>query len=546
VPATSARAFGDSVGVGVRLTWLDTSYGDFATLQARLRELGVRHVGDGMCPTCEYQIDRLKRLAADGIKANVAVGNLSSGTPLMQASLNAIRDRLPESVESVTPANEPDIEPVADWLGMTRDYQVELYRRVKSDPGLKHLAVLGPALVRRESRAELGDLSAHMDRGNIHPYPGGAWPYHNIVDEKQLASLVSGNKRLIATEIGYHTDLTYTGAHRPVSERAAGFYTPTAVLEGFAGGIERTYFLHLADPWTPAEAQAKGIPIRENTFGLLRHDLSPKPSFLALRNLMRATDAASAPVSSPGALRYQLEGAGPDVRQMLLRSANGTYALVLWRQVSVWDRYALRDLSPAPDRVDVVLGQPVSLARRFEPVESDQERQRWSDPRRIPVDLAGGPVVLRMWATSTQGATTATAGSATVAGTSLLKVSGKGVVGAQTKVAPPKRRRPRLTKRVVLKVRCAAPCAFVTARSKLILTRAGRRRVFRLKPVVVRAKAKPTALRIGVSGRVRRAARRSLKRGGRVRAVVVVTARSHSGRRLARVTKKIYFRAGSL
>jgi phage tail tape-measure protein len=62
----------------------------------------------------------------------------------------------------------------------------------------------------------------------------------------------------------------------------------------------------------------------------------------------------------------------------------------------VWDRTALRDLSPAPDHVDVTLGEPVALARRFNPVASDAETQRWTDPQKIPVDLAGDPVVLRL------------------------------------------------------------------------------------------------------------------------------------------------------
>ena len=49
-----------------------------------------------------------------------------------------------------------------------------------------------------------------------------------------------------------------------------------------------------------------------------------------------------------GGLRIALEGAGTDVRRLLLRSADGSYALALWRDVSVWDRTAQRDLRPRP------------------------------------------------------------------------------------------------------------------------------------------------------------------------------------------------------
>jgi hypothetical protein len=93
VPARSARAFGDSVGVNVRLHLSNSSYGDFETVKARLLELGVRHIGDGLCPTCEHQIDRLKRLASLGMRVNLGLGN-QNDSAVMQQGLEVIRNRL--------------------------------------------------------------------------------------------------------------------------------------------------------------------------------------------------------------------------------------------------------------------------------------------------------------------------------------------------------------------------------------------------------------------------------------------------------------------
>jgi hypothetical protein len=394
--AQSARAFGDSVGVNVRLTWIDTSYGDFSTLRARLLELGVRHVSDGLCPTCEYQIERLRLLAAEGIKANLGIGWLQGGTETIAPGVQAVRARLRDSVAAVSGVNEPDVSGLSDWIARTRAFQAELHRQIKADPLLAHLPVIGPSLVHRESRDALGDLSAHLDRGNLHPYSGGLPPVRNLADEQQLMSAVSGDKPLIISEVGYHTDMAHTGPHRPASERAVAVYTPRIALEAFRFGIERSYIFQLLDPWSPAAAQARGIPASENSFGLLRWDLSPKPAFHALRNLLRAVDGDSAPLASPGTLRVGLEGAGSDVRSLLLRSADGSLALVLWRDVSVWDRDAQTDLSPPPDRLDLVFGEPVTVAQRFDPVLSDAETQRWTDPRRITLDLAGELVVLRL------------------------------------------------------------------------------------------------------------------------------------------------------
>ena len=385
--AQSARAFGDSVGVNVHLASLPTSYGDFTTLEARLRELGVRYVRDGICPTCTYQISRLKRLAAAGIRSNIIAGQLSDSTATLAGNLRAIRDLLPESVVSVEAPNEPDITGDPEWVQHTRVFQQELYSRVKSDPRLAHLSVLGPALVNPSSPSALGNLAPYLDRGNSHPYPGGGTPLHNLAEVTLLAAAVSGTKPIVATEAGYHSDLTTTGGHYPASERAIGIYMPRLALEGFRVGFERTYVYELANPW-PDSSRPPNVSLAENSLGLLRGDLSRKPSFLALRNLLRTVTAGSAPVTTPGGLRLGLEGAGPDVRQQLLQSADGSYALVLWREVSVWDRVARRDLFPEPKRLEVVLGEPVALAQRFEPVESDAELQRWTNPRRMAVDLS--------------------------------------------------------------------------------------------------------------------------------------------------------------
>ena len=397
VPAQSARAFGESTGVNVRLTWTTSAYGRYDTIIARLAELGVRNVRDGLCPTCTYQTDALNRLARLGIRSNLGIGTLQNGPTSIPAGLKGIREKLLRgSVASIEAPNEPDISGVADWIPKTRAFQIELFRQVNADPAVSAIPVLGPSLVNPASRGQLGNLSGHLDRGNIHPYSGGLPPLYNIGSEKLLASLVSGAKPVVATEAGFHTDLALGGGHHGATEEVVAVYTPRIFLEAFRGGIERTYLFQLADPWTDADAIRFGGSLSENSFGLLRHNLAPKPSFYALRNLLRSVNAASAPVASPGGLRLSLAGAGPDVQRLLLRAADGTYALVLWRTVSIWDRNADRKLAPAPDRLEVVLGDPIASASRFDPVGSDAATRSWSRPQRIPVDLAGAPVVLRL------------------------------------------------------------------------------------------------------------------------------------------------------
>jgi hypothetical protein len=524
VKAQSARAFGDSVGVNVRMHLTNSaSYGDFATIKSRLLELGVRHIGDGLCHNCPAHLQRLAALGDIGIKVTLGVGNQTEAA-LRDQRLQVVRERLLGAVEAIAGPNEVDYGGDPNWIANTRAYQAELYARVKGDPALRNLPVIGPSLVYRQSRAALGNLSAHLDRGNIHPYPAGVPPMTDLSLEFQLAAAVSGSKPLIATETGYHDDVAYTGVHRGASERAVGYYTPRSVLEAFRAGIERTFLFQLADAWSPAQQAQYGFSEQHNSFGLLRSDKSRKPGFIALRNLMHAVDADSGPVEMPGALRFGLEGAGPDVRQLLLRSADGSFALVLWRTVSVWDRDARVDLHPGADSLEVVLGERIGMAQRFDPVASEAEQQRWSDPRRVPVAVGGGPVVLRL--------------------TPAAQAPEQARARSERRKLAVTPRRQALRPFVVVRVRCAKRCARATARGALIVNRTRGRKPLRvaLKPDRSPSVAGRATLRLRIPLRGRRAARAALAGGRAVRAVIKVNGRGPKGARLWTARKRVVLR----
>ena len=564
VSAESARAFGDSVGVGAALNWDDTAYGNFELVRSRLLELGVRHVRDGLCSECRDHIPRLNRLAADGIKAHIISGELREGSPGLVRNLTAIRDRLQGSVVSVEPPNEPDMTGDPDWLAKTRAWQRELWTRVKGDPQLAHLLVLGPAVSGHPARASVGDLSDFLDRGNMHPYPGGQPPYNYLQDELRREAPITGGKPVQATEIGYHTDLTSTSQHRPASERAAAHYMPRIPLEGFKEGVERSFIYTLADLWSPDEAARRGFSKLENSFGLLRWDLSPKPSFLALRNLLDATNSDSAPVPNPGGLRYDLEGEPSDIRQLLLRSSDGGFALVLWRTVSVWDREQFRDLHPQADSLEVVLGQPTALAKRFDPVSSSEEQARWTYPRRIPIALGGAPVVLR-FAGAGAGSTSA-ARSASQAGTGATSKSGvrlrivAGSAARRTKKAPLKPTtkaplkpfrlkvrgaRARLGRSATVAIRCRPPCRSVGATGRLVVRAGARKRRYRPRPTRAVVRKGRATLRLKISARAHRVAVKALRRRGKVKLVVTLSPRSAGGAKLGTLTRTLTVKRGN-
>ena len=369
VAAAPARDFGNTLGVNVRFAWNDTVYGNYDAMEARLLELGARHVLDGLCAACPYQVAMLQRLSAKGIKADVGVGSLASGSAHMQAQLASVKGPLSGAVEAVVAPNEPDLEPVTDWVTKTRAFQIELWNSVNGDPALAHLPVFGPSLVHRASRAALGDISASLDYGNLHPYPGGIMPLSNFDDERTMMSLVSGSKPLVITEVGYHADTTTDDSHRGVSEAVNASYTPRILLEAYRDGIERTFFYQFVDPFTEAQRVQKGLSQAEGSFGLLRNDLDAsavlhRPSEpdgcgrrrlragrLARRDQPRLRGVAVRHAPSPAAVRGRELRAGP--------LASGE-PLGPGRQAAADGRTG---------RVDVVMGQPLSLAQRFDPVD---------------------------------------------------------------------------------------------------------------------------------------------------------------------------------
>jgi hypothetical protein len=109
-----------------------------------------------------------------------------------------------------------------------------------------------------------------------------------------------------------------------VTEAAAAAYVPRDYLESFAAGARRAYLYELADE-KPDPAGTDS----EQHFGLLREDLSPKPAFATLQQLL--ADIRSSP--GDGDRRPVAVQAAADVRSLLLDRPDGSRALVLWRRV---------------------------------------------------------------------------------------------------------------------------------------------------------------------------------------------------------------------
>jgi hypothetical protein len=348
VAARPAEEFVDSIGVNTHLHYQSTSYDTLfdSAVMPKLVASGIRHVRDGAytydgAGPDDFYYERCRALAAAGIRFDLITAIETAGT---QATDYA---RLPEvyrwcdgAVESFEGANEPDNQAIPDgypdWRTQTVQGQIALYAAVRSDPEMWGVAVLGPAIA--WAPQEVGDLSAYLDYGSWHPYPGGECPtcgdaYGQTIDTYRASyEQPSAGKPMIATESGYNNAVNAeAGGHRPVSEEAAATYMPRLLLELFNRGVARTYLYELIDlyddPW-------QYYP--EAHFGLLRSDGSEKPAYRAVRVLISTLTDPGGPFT-PGALDYTLSGGTDGVHSSLLQKRDGTFFLALWLERSSYD-----------------------------------------------------------------------------------------------------------------------------------------------------------------------------------------------------------------
>ncbi|HZK15243.1 MAG TPA: hypothetical protein VFC52_01475 [Solirubrobacterales bacterium] len=356
--ARPADSFVDSIGVNTHTFYTDTAYYKrFDLIKARLAELGVRHVREELMSDREDQYERLRELAGIGVKSTLILGE--PGNEDLPELLSILKDELRGDVAAVEGANEFDSRGGAGWANELRGHQLGIYSAIKSDPALTGLPVVGPSIVHHSKQRELGDISGDLDYGNIHSYPDGYSPEVNLSKHLGEAAHNSGAKQLMATETGYHTALGWSGEHNPVSEAAMATYVPRMFLEYFRRGVARTFSYELLD-------EAAGSGEREDNFGLLHNDFSPKPAFVALRNtieILRDSGGAFA----PGSLDYDFGGDSGDLHHLLLQKSDGTFYIALWRAIDVWDPETQSALPDNPRPVQVQFSREVENAAVYAP-----------------------------------------------------------------------------------------------------------------------------------------------------------------------------------
>ena len=351
--AQSADAFVNSVGVNVHLHYTNTPYGDFPSVETALKQLGVRHIRDGLAGTViNSYFDRLNELGRLGIKGIFVTNPGESDSVLV-----SFPSRVPASFEGYESPNEYDIGHGPDWAATVDNFLSRLHDAVKSDPATSVYPIIGPSLTQPGSFPKAAATAQFFDYANLHNYMGGRNPgtsgwggggYGSIDWNLSLAKKAWPDKPIMTTETGY---LTNVSKPQSIPEEVAGKYLPRLLLEQWEHGIRRTYIYQLMD---------FGDQTRSNdvSFGLLHSDFSPKPAYTAIRNMIRLLSDPG-PSFPTGKLQYSLTGDAAGVDHALFEKRDGTFYLALWVEKSSYDVDAKKMLPVSDHAVTVATDKPM-------------------------------------------------------------------------------------------------------------------------------------------------------------------------------------------
>ena len=356
--AVPADSFVESIGVNTH--WLngDVYTRNYTELKGKMGESGIRYLRDGTFPATYTRANDL--YSSFGIKTNILIGRGSSGLPppldpsKIDAELNEIKTLALVATVSLEGPNEYDVShgPDPDWVQTIKNYSSALYMKAKADPMLRHFPVIGPSLTSEKAYEAVGDWDQYIEYANIHLYQGNRYPGTNGWGDDGQGSITwylnslarhqsPFGKPIQATEGGYHNIYQNYG----LSEEAEGKYAGRMFAEFFRRGIVRTYWYELID-----EAQ----PGPEGAFGLLRNNVTEKPAFRAVKNLISIFNDKG-PDFQPDSLNHVFDGSVENIREILFQKRDGDFYLMVWLEVSSWDAQNSTDLYPPPQEVLLTL-----------------------------------------------------------------------------------------------------------------------------------------------------------------------------------------------
>ncbi len=350
--ASSAAAFIDSIGVQTHISYVDTPYADWQHVIEKLVELRVRHVRDAL-PLNPAFVKHHQQLLAAGIRCTCGFGMEKpvSAEEIIQSA------RAAGDVEALEAPNECDAGTNCGGGGKIGIAHVAgILPALSQAAHTLRLPLIAPSFTTREAYATPGSLTQWITYNNLHIYFGGRNPgtegwgagdasghrYGSIDWWLDQSELDAAGAPKIVTETGYEAfDRPTRAGTIPVDVEST--YMLRTLLLAWSHGVKRTFVYELLD-----EFPGSG-------YGLLRHDLSEKPAFTALKNLINIL-GDSPPSSAPRELTYAMDGDDRSLSHALFQKTDGSYDLILWLEQSGYDDASQHKIVVAPSPVHLQFG----------------------------------------------------------------------------------------------------------------------------------------------------------------------------------------------
>ena len=347
--AQTASTFTDSVGINVHLHYSGTPYVDsFPAFLNAMQDLGIKHYRNGIDPyPYDFEFSNAEALAKAGIKGAWIIDEKDGA-----GDITKLFARAPNSIEAIEGPNET-FGKAGPWL---TNFMQMLSSTVRSNAASANTTIYAPTVTTLDAVGLMGNLSAYADLGNMHDYYSPRYPetpaygdtffgcgyYGTFSFNLCVAKVTVPNKPVVSTETGYKSDA--------VSDAAIGRYLPRILMMHLQGGVTRTYLYELYD-----EAFSPN-------FGLIRSDLTPKPAYYAIKNLM-GIFRDEAGFTTPGKLDYQLSGQTGNLQHVLFQKKDGTFLLALW--VGVPSADGLQTLYPSAQNITLKVNTPTGTPQVY-------------------------------------------------------------------------------------------------------------------------------------------------------------------------------------
>ncbi len=404
-PSARAEDFVASIGVNIHLSYFDRVYGSHfrSVIVPRLQELGVRHLRDGgtTLPNDDWMREvygRWRETAeATGAQFTIIMSprRTATGPGTNYGDMSHVaelRARIGDAhIAAWEGLNEHDLSGRPDFPADVRTLQQALYATIKRDPiSAAQQQVIGPSIANVSTASRIGDLSAFMDAGAVHPYDGGKLPASNLRSHLDGMQVVNAGRPVWATEVGYHTASAATNPwHWALSESAQAKYTTRQFLELFNAGVRRAFAYELID-------QGLDAADMEQQFGLLRNDGSRKPAFLALRNLITLLSDRGAPAFLPQPLTLLVTGDTVGIHRLVLQKHDGRRYLVLWQNSRSYDEISRVDVTAGARPITITFDTPQRIVSIFAPNVDAGASTVFRDVRTLNLSVPDHPVVVEL------------------------------------------------------------------------------------------------------------------------------------------------------